>query len=86
MWPSNNNRLTAAATKNVTTILCDAPIRNRTHLVSYAGVVGVVFAFIFYALRMIARLPRYGGASWDDAVITVVMVGQLPVKGEINTF
>lgn len=65
-------------------MLCDAPIRNRTHLVSYAGVVGVVLAFIFYALRMIARLPRYGGASWDDAVITMVMVGRLPVKGEIN--
>lgn len=63
------------ATKNVTSTLCGAPIRDRTAVVSVAGVVGGALAVAFFLLRMVTRLPRFGVTfGLDDAVLTFVVV------------
>jgi len=48
--------------------------------VSVSGIVGGIFALIAYVLRMIARLPKFGGTlGWDDAMMTVVVVLVAPL-------
>lgn len=65
-----------AATKNVTSTLCGAPIRDRTAVVSVAGLAGGALAIVFFLLRMVTRLPRFGVSfGLDDAVLTFVIVG-----------
>jgi hypothetical protein len=67
--------LTFLATQNITSTLCQVPIRDRTGLVSIAGAVGGGIAVFVVALRLIARLPRFGGKfGMDDAVMIVVVV------------
>ncbi|KAJ5711150.1 hypothetical protein N7488_005306 [Penicillium malachiteum] len=64
-------------TKNVTTSACGAPIRNRTKIVSYAGVAGGTIAFIAFLLRMFARLRCCGGTfGMDDwtMMLTIFLV------------
>lgn len=69
-----------AATKNTTQTLCGAPIRDRTKAVSVSGIVGGIFALIAYILRMVSRLPQFGGTlGWDDAVMTFVVVLVAPL-------
>lgn len=42
---------------------------------SVSGIVGGIFALLAYVLRMIARLPKFGGTlGWDDAMMTVVVL------------
>lgn len=63
------------ATKNVTTMACHAPVRDRTKTVSYAGVAGGIIALIAFILRMIARLRCCGGTfGWDDWTMALTMV------------
>ncbi|KAK7700729.1 hypothetical protein SLS57_012014 [Botryosphaeria dothidea] len=67
-------------TKNTTQTLCGAPIRDRTKAVSVSGIVGGIFALIAYILRMVSRLPQFGGTlGWDDAVMTFVVVLVAPL-------
>lgn len=55
--------------------MCGAPIRDRTAVVSGAGVAGGVLAVIFFLLRMVTRTPRFGVTfGMDDAVMTFVIV------------
>jgi len=63
------------ATKNVTTTACGAPIRDRTHVVSYVGIAGGVIAVIAFILRVIARLTT-GGGVWglDDWTMLLTVV------------
>ncbi|RAO64886.1 uncharacterized protein BHQ10_000898 [Talaromyces amestolkiae] len=62
------------ATKNVTSTLCGAPIRDRTAVVSVAGLAGGALAIVFFLLRMVTRLPRFGVSfGLDDAVLTFVI-------------
>jgi hypothetical protein len=62
-------------TKNITSTLCEEPIRDRTAVVSVVGVVGGVIAVIAFVLRMISRLPRFGGQfGMDDAVMMLAIV------------
>ena len=69
------------ATKNTTATLCGEPIRDETHIVSYAGVIGCVIAVVAYLLRMISKVsfPCEGAVKvinnlwWDDAVATFAM-------------
>lgn len=66
------------ATKNVTTSACGAPIRDRTKIVSYAGVVGGIIALLAFVLRMLARLSCCGGMfGVDDWTMVLTMVYNL---------
>jgi len=49
--------------------------------VSYSGVIGGVLALLAYALRMVSRLPQFGGQfGWDDAVLTIAMLEVIPLS------
>ncbi|KAJ5288689.1 hypothetical protein N7478_001719 [Penicillium angulare] len=68
-------------TKNVTTSACGAPIRNRTKVVSYAGVIGGVIALIAFILRMVARLRCCGGTfGMDDWTMMLTMFLVIPLS------
>ncbi|KAF2142053.1 GMC oxidoreductase [Aplosporella prunicola CBS 121167] len=67
-------------TKNATESLCDAPIRDNTKAVSYTGVIGGIIALVAYILRMVSRLPQFGGkVGWDDAVMTFAVLLVIPL-------
>ncbi|EPS29322.1 hypothetical protein POX_f08366 [Penicillium oxalicum] len=61
------------ATKNVTSSACGAPIRDRTKVVSYAGVAGGIVALIAFILRIIARIKCSTTIGMDDLTMTVTM-------------
>ncbi|KAJ5369185.1 uncharacterized protein N7496_008945 [Penicillium cataractarum] len=67
-------------TKNVTTSACGAPIRDRTKLVSYAGVGGGIVALIAYILRMVARFKCSGAFGMDDWTMTLTMCLVIPLS------
>ncbi|EOD52742.1 cfem domain-containing protein [Neofusicoccum parvum] len=51
-----------------------------TKAVSVSGIVGGIFALIAYVLRMVSRLPHFGGTlGWDDAAMTFVVVLVAPL-------
>lgn len=78
--PFFDRRLMLVATKNATQTLCGAPVRDRTKAVSVSGIVGGIFALIAYVLRMVSRLPHFGGTlGWDDAAMTFVVVLVAPL-------
>lgn len=69
------------ASQNATKVLCSAPIRDESNVVSYSGVIGGVLAVVAYLLRMASRLPRFGGSlGWDDAVITLAILEVIPLS------
>ncbi|KAJ6031579.1 hypothetical protein N7540_002311 [Penicillium herquei] len=68
-------------TKNVTTSACGAPIRNRTKIVSYAGVAGGIIAVIAFLLRMFARLRCCGGTfGMDDWTMMLTIFLVIPLS------
>jgi hypothetical protein len=70
-----------SASQNATQTLCKQPVRNESKTVSYSGVIGGVLALLAYILRMVSRLPQFGGQfGWDDAVITVAMLEVIPLS------
>jgi hypothetical protein len=77
--PSNTDY--PSASQNATQTLCKQPVRNESKTVSYSGVIGGVLALLAYILRMVSRLPQFGGQfGWDDAVITVAMLEVIPLS------
>ncbi|KAJ5972410.1 uncharacterized protein N7479_002328 [Penicillium vulpinum] len=69
------------ATKNVTTSTCGAPIRDRTKIVSHAGVAGGVIALIAFILRMVARFRCCGGVfGADDWTMMLTMAFLVPLS------
>ena len=61
--------------------LCQAPIRDDTKAVSYAGVIGGVLAVTAYIFRMLSRLPRFGGSlGWDDLAMTIAVLEVIPLS------
>lgn len=67
--------MSVIATKNVTTSLCQAPIRDRTKIVSGAGLAGGIIALVAFILRMVARLRCCGGVfGMDDWTMMLTMV------------
>ncbi|EME43990.1 hypothetical protein DOTSEDRAFT_71707 [Dothistroma septosporum NZE10] len=74
--------------KNTTATLCSHPIRDRTHLVSYSGIIGLAFAIFAYVLRISGKIqsPCSGGIRWtstlwwDDFMMTVAMLLIIPVS------
>ncbi|CAG8091105.1 unnamed protein product [Penicillium salamii] len=68
-------------TKNVTTSLCGAPVRDRTKVVSAAGLAGGIIALIAFILRMVARLRCCGGVfGMDDLTMMVTMCLLIPLS------
>lgn len=69
------------ATKNSTQTLCSAPVRDESHIVSHAGIAGGVLAVFAYILRMVSRLPYFGGNNlgWDDAIISIAVLEVIPL-------
>ncbi|KAK2804840.1 hypothetical protein FQN51_001482 [Onygenales sp. PD_10] len=67
-------------TKKISNHACKIPMRDRTKLVSYAGVIGGGLALIAFILRMMARLPFFNGGQFgmDDACMIVVMLFTIP--------
>jgi hypothetical protein len=76
-----NHTDSSSASQNATQTLCKQPVRNDSKTVSYSGVIGGVLALLAYALRMVSRMPRFGGQlGWDDAVLTVAMLEVIPLS------
>ncbi|CAG8052529.1 unnamed protein product [Penicillium olsonii] len=68
-------------TKNVTTSLCEAPIRDRTKVVSVAGLAGGIIALVAFILRMVARLRCCGGVfGMDDLTMMLTMCLLIPLS------
>ncbi|KAH2907221.1 hypothetical protein LV164_008177 [Aspergillus fumigatus] len=69
------------ATKNVTSSACEMPVRDRTRVVSIAGVAGGALALFAFVFRMIARLPCCGGQfGMDDLAMIVTMSLVIPLS------
>ncbi|CAK1366983.1 unnamed protein product [Cercospora beticola] len=68
-------------TKNTTETICGHPVRDETRIVSYAGVIGCVIAFVAFVLRMLSKIsfPCEGALKvvnnlwWDDAIASFAM-------------
>lgn len=59
---------------------CGQPVRDHTKVVSIAGVVGGVLAFMAFVLRIMARMKCCGGEfGWDDWIMAVTMVWPLTI-------
>ncbi|KAJ5504426.1 hypothetical protein N7463_007300 [Penicillium fimorum] len=68
-------------TKNVTTSACGDPIRDRTKIVSHAGVIGGTIALVAFILRMVARLRWCGGIfGADDWTMMLTMSFLIPLS------
>ncbi|KAL2846401.1 hypothetical protein BJY01DRAFT_234642 [Aspergillus pseudoustus] len=68
-------------TKNITSTSCGAPVRDRTKVVSIAGLAGCALAVFFFGLRIIARLPCCGGQiGWDDWTMGLTMLCVIPLS------
>ena len=63
------------AAKNFTESVFGGPVRDESKLVSYNGIIAGGFALLAVILRILARLPWFGG-TWglDDWAIIGVMV------------
>ncbi|KAK6838342.1 hypothetical protein RU639_000908 [Aspergillus parasiticus] len=61
--------------QNVSMTACSQPVRDHTKVVSIAGVVGGVIAFIAFVLRIMARMKCCGGEfGLDDWTMAVTML------------
>jgi len=59
----------------VTSTACHAPIRDRTDIITLVGIIGGALALAAYVLRMISKMPYFGGQlGWDDLAMSVTMV------------
>ena len=67
--------LISIAAKKFLAEIMGAPVRNDTALGTYTSLVVGGAAVLFFLLRVIARLPYFGG-NWglDDWVMTVAVV------------
>ncbi|PGH01028.1 hypothetical protein GX51_05464 [Blastomyces parvus] len=70
----------ALTAKRISENLCGHPERDRTSLISISGVVGAAVAFAAFILRMITKVPYFGGQFHaDDWAIAVAMVFGIPL-------
>jgi hypothetical protein len=72
--------LIQAAAKKFLETLMGAPVRNKTELGTLTTLIVGGMAVLFYLLRVIARLPIFGG-NWglDDWVMTAAMILIIPL-------
>ncbi|KXS98298.1 hypothetical protein AC578_6831 [Pseudocercospora eumusae] len=75
----------ALTTKNVTSTICQRPVRDRGSTVAGTAIGGLVFALVAYTIRVMSKLHmRWGSAVffsdlwWDDFVITLAIAVDLP--------
>jgi len=67
--------LTLIAAKKFLAEMMGAPVRNDTALGTYTSLVVGGAAVLLFLLRVIARLPFFGGAwGHDDSAMTIAMV------------
>jgi hypothetical protein len=76
--------LTTAAAKKFLQDLLDAPMRDKRQLGTFTCLIVGGVALLCFILRIIARLPAFGG-QWgpDDWVMTAAMV-ILPCSASMN--
>jgi hypothetical protein len=72
--------LSSSVTKNVSSTMCGAPVRNETLKPLLVGVVGGAIALVLFILRLCACLPVGGRPmGWDDyAICVAVALGTPP--------
>ncbi|KAJ2895220.1 hypothetical protein MKZ38_006771 [Zalerion maritima] len=62
----------ALATKNLTSIACGDPIRNRDSTLNISRPILVAFKTIFLATRLVVKAMGFGGGwGWDDYIIII---------------
>ncbi|OJD24768.1 hypothetical protein ACJ73_03866 [Blastomyces percursus] len=70
----------ALTAKRISENLCGHSKRDRTSSVSICGVTGLAVAFTAFILRMISKVPYFGGQFHaDDWTITIAMVFGIPL-------
>lgn len=68
-------------TKRYTESMCDAPTRNISGRLIAIQWALFSLASVFLGLRLISRMPRFGGClGWDDWIMLVVLVLSLSVN------
>jgi hypothetical protein len=69
-----------AAAKKFLSELMDAPIRNKTQQGTITTLVAGILSLVAYILRVVARLPWFGG-NWgiDDWVMTAAIILIIPL-------
>lgn len=78
-----------AVTKNVSSTMCGAPVRNESLKPLLIGVIGGAFALMIFILRLCSVLPEGGRLmGWDDyAICAAVALGVPPtVFSVLRTF
>jgi hypothetical protein len=67
--------------------MCGAPIRDRTAVITAAGVAGGAVAVLVLCLRIISRLPCVGGNfGMDDCVMILVLVRPSGSQDQTSSF
>jgi hypothetical protein len=69
-----------SVTKNVSSTMCGAPVRNETTKPLLVGVIGGALALVIFILRLCSGLPASGRPmGWDDyAICVAVALGTPP--------
>ncbi|TEY49541.1 hypothetical protein BOTCAL_0284g00060 [Botryotinia calthae] len=68
----------ALSTKNITSVACDAPVRDKRNLYNWISNSFVIAAWIAYLLRIASRFTSDTQLWWDDYVATFVMIVGIP--------
>ncbi|KAF7945312.1 hypothetical protein EAE96_010088 [Botrytis aclada] len=68
----------ALSTKNVTSVACNAPVRDKRDLYNWISNSFVVASWVAYLLRIASRFTSDTQLWWDDYVATFVMIVGLP--------
>lgn len=73
-YDSITDNVHSPVTKNVSSKMCGAPVRNQTLKPLLVGVIGGGLALLVFILRMCAGLPVGGRPlGWDDYTICIAV-------------
>ncbi|KAF2093048.1 hypothetical protein NA57DRAFT_49239, partial [Rhizodiscina lignyota] len=71
----------ALTTQNFTTTACMAPIRDMTRAINWTAIGGAILALTAVLLRLIQRLPHFGGKfGMDDVMIIASTAVMIPLS------
>ncbi|ESZ93409.1 hypothetical protein SBOR_6202 [Sclerotinia borealis F-4128] len=65
-------------TKNVTSVACNAPVRDKRELYNWISNSFVIASWLSYVARIAARFTSDTEFWWDDYMATVVMIAGIP--------